>query len=125
MATIEELEAAERELTIVEKRWENYDGNNPNKHRAALSDAQAKVATLRQVLKASGELVLSKHEQLEKTLDAMYPNAQSRQVVEYEGSKYRRTFTPVAKSLSGKTVKAWNKSWYPLDRSIELEAQQL
>lgn len=123
MATIAELEAAEKELTIAENRWENYDGNNPNKHRAALSDAMAKVSTLRQALKATGELPLTEHEKLEQKLDGLYPNAQSKQIVEFEGRRYRRTFTPVSKSLSGKTVKAWQKSWFPLSAPVDQECK--
>ena len=119
MTTILDLTEAEKELAFAEARRENYDGNNPNKNRAALSDAREKVSTLRQLLKASGELPLTDHEKLEKKLDGLYPNAQSRQIVEFEGSKYRRTFTPVSKSLSGKTVKAWNKSWLSLNTSAD------
>lgn len=123
MATIAELEAAEKEFTIAENRWENYDGNNPNKHRAALSDAMARVSTLRQALKATGELPLTEHEKLEQQLDGLYPNAQSKQIVEFEGRRYRRTFTPVSRSFTGKTVKAWQKSWFPLSAPVDQESR--
>ncbi len=47
-------------------------------------------------------------------LDKRYPKAESRQIVEFEGRRYQRRFTPVSKSLSGKTVKEWAKSWLAL-----------
>ena len=112
--TIEDLEAAKAELELYEKRWENYDGNNPDKYRASIADCRAKVAIILADLKASGAIPLTDHEQLEKTLDRLHPDAQSKEIVEYEGLRYQRRFSPVSKSLSGKTVKAWNRSWHPV-----------
>lgn len=109
--TIEDLEAAKAELERYEKSWENYDGNNPNKYKASIADCRAKTALILADLKARGAIPLTDQEQLEKTLDQLHPDARSKEIVEYEGLRYQRRFSPVSKSLSGKTVKAWNKSW--------------
>lgn len=109
--TIDDLEQATAALALLQKRWENYDGNNPNKYRASIADAQARVATIEASLKASGEIPLTDHEVLERDLDRAFPEARSREIVEHEGKRYQRRFSPVSKSLSGKTVKAWHKSW--------------
>ena len=109
--TIEDLEAARANLKKAVDRWENYDGNNPNKHRAAVADARVVVHEIEAQLKAAGVIELSDQEKLFKALDERFPDAQSREVVEHEGRKYQRKFTPVATSLSGKSVKAWQGSW--------------
>ena len=115
--TIEDLETARANLKKALDRWEAYDGYNPNKHRAAVADARVVVHELEAQLKAAGVLELSDHEKLCKALDERFPDAQSRQVVEHEGRKYQRKFTPVATSLSGKSVKAWNGTWVELPQS--------
>lgn len=51
------------------------------------------------------------HKMLEARLDAEFPNARSKEIVEFEDKKYRRCFTPGKKSNSGKTVTEWIKSW--------------
>jgi hypothetical protein len=111
---LEDLDAAKKDLADAQDGWERYDGNNPDKYRTPVSEARAKVATIEASLKAAGLIPLSEHEQLERTLDTLYPKAASRQVVEHEGNRYQKYFTPVSKSLSGKTVKAWNQGWRKL-----------
>lgn len=115
MATLEDLEAARAELAAWEKRWEDYSGNNPDKYRSDIRSAQAKVSAIEAELKASGVLVpKTPEEQLHADLDAMFPNAKSREVVEFEGKRYRRRFIPMQRSNSGKTVKEWGKTWEEL-----------
>jgi hypothetical protein len=65
-------------------------------------------------LKDLGVLELTDKEKLEKELDRAFPDAQSKEVVEYNGKKYMRRFFPIEKSRSRKTVKEWGKSWEPV-----------
>lgn len=115
MATLEDLAAARAELAAWEKRWEDYSGNNPDKYRADIRSAQSKVRAIEAQLKASGVLVpKTPEEQLHADLDALFPNAKSREIVEMDGKRYRRRFIPVQRSNSGKTVKEWGKTWEEL-----------
>ncbi|WP_137917189.1 hypothetical protein [Hydrogenophaga sp. 2FB] len=109
--TIEDLEVARTKLKEVLERWDNYDGNNPDKYKAAIADAKVLVHDLETKLKAAGVLELTEEEKLFKVLDRQFPNAGSRDVVEYDGRKFQRRFTPVATSVSGKTVRAWRPYW--------------
>jgi hypothetical protein len=58
-----------------------------------------------------GLLERSYKEKLERELNRIFPNAQSKEIVEHNGKKYRRRYWPLEKSRSGKTVKEWDKSW--------------
>ena len=112
--TIEDLEAARINLKRELDRWENYGGNNPDKYKTAIADARVVVHDIESKLKAAGLLELSDEERRFKELDRLFPDAGTRQVVEHEGRKFQRKFTPVATSLSGKTVKAWRAYWVEL-----------
>jgi hypothetical protein len=111
MFTLADLTTAKANLDAAVRRHDGYDGNNPNKHRAGLADALADLHRIEEYLKTVGLLPRSVEEQLWAELDEHFPNAQSRDVVEFRGNRYRRRFSPVSKSLSGKTVKAWDRSW--------------
>lgn len=97
-----------------EARWENYGGNNPNKYQTDIRHARHKVQLIEDSLKASGVLPRSPQEELERELDAAYPNAASKQIVTHNGVRYQRKFWPMEKSRSGKTVTAWGKGWEKL-----------
>lgn len=111
MATLEELEEARRELARWNERFDNYSGNNPNKYQSDISAARQRVRNLEDDLKAAGTLPRSAQEQLETELDRAFPDARSKQVVEYQGRKYLRRFWPLERSNSGKTVIQWGKGW--------------
>jgi hypothetical protein len=95
--------------------WENYSGNNPNKFSTEIKDAGAKFREIEGHLKNSGVLERTPKEQLDHQLDVLYPNAQSREIVAFNERKYMRRFTPASKSLSGKTVKEWHRSWEEME----------
>lgn len=106
MYTLDDYEKAKAELQGWLQRWENYSGNNSNKYQADIKAARAKVRLIEHVLKEKGVLSLT-----ERELDKAFPNAQSREVVEYKGRRYRRHFIPLEKSRSRKTVTEWGRSW--------------
>ena len=111
MHTLAEYEAAKAELEALHRQWESYSGNSPDKYRASTNTARANVHLIESSLKATGQLQRSPKEELNQLLDLAFPNAASRQIVEYQGKRYVKRFTPIGKSLSGKTVKAWNAFW--------------
>lgn len=111
MYTLEDYAAAKNKLESLSQRWENYDENNPDKYQADIATARAALHLIEESLKASGLLSRTEIEERDLQLNAAFPDAQSKQVVEWMGGKYVRRFSPLSKSLTGKTVKAWRKYW--------------
>jgi hypothetical protein len=104
--TLEHMAAAQAELDTAQRRFDNYDGNNPNKHRADLRRARLKLDLIVSDLQRQG--VIPKPEttdkqRLEQQLDRLFPNARSRDEVEHS-KRYRRRFAPARMSNSRKTV---------------------
>ena len=114
MATLEDLDAARRDLAQLCERFDNYSGNNPNKYQSDIKAARRQVRDVESQLKASGILPLSAKERLDAELDRAFPSAKSKQVVEYQGRNYQRRFWPVEHSNSRKTVTEWGKGWVEL-----------
>ena len=83
--TLIDLEAAKDTLAALNKRFDNYSGNNPDKFQSDIRPARAKVRDIEAVLKASGAIPRSEQEQIEHLLDSKYPNARSKEIVEHEG----------------------------------------
>lgn len=106
-----DLEEATKSLRDWQDKFDRYSGNNPNKYQADIRAARRRVRLIENALKASGQLELSEDEVLEKVLDQMYPNAKSKEVVEYKGQKFQRKFWPLEKSRSGKNVVEWGRGW--------------
>ena len=111
MYSLEELESARLNLTAVQERFDRYSGNNPDKYRADIESARLKVHSIEKALIASGLLPQSATEKRDAELYKAFPNARSKQIVEWKGKKYIRRFSPASQSLSGKTVNAWKKYW--------------
>jgi hypothetical protein len=114
MNTLETYLAAKADLKAVEEQWNSYNGNNPDKFKSQLSDAITKVLDIETELKNSGVLERSPEEELTHQLDKAFPNAQSKEVVFWNGQKYVRRFAPAVTSRSGKTVRQWDKWWEPV-----------
>jgi hypothetical protein len=64
-------------------------------------------------LKRTGVIELTEREKIDAALDKAFPNAPSKQTVEFEGKWYRIRYYPASKSRSGK-VKGWDHSWEPV-----------
>jgi len=111
MHTLEDLQAARAALESAERRWENYDGNNPNKHRSSVTQARVKVREIEADLKGRGLSPRSEHEELTHRIEQAFPNADSGRVVEFEGKRYKRRYVPRGMSLSGKTVYGYDGFW--------------
>jgi hypothetical protein len=117
MYTINDLKKANAELDEMEKQWVAAglaDGSNPLDGEAKL--VAGKVREIEEDLKRRGIIPYTDHELAEESLDAAFPNAQSKEVVTYNGKKYQRRFYPIEKSKTGKTVRKWGKEWVLLDK---------
>jgi len=91
--TDDDLDRAKAELARLERAWENHSGNNPDKYWASISLARSKVA----LIEAALATALTAKEQIECKLDAAFPTASNKEVVEFEGRKYQRIFRPADK----------------------------
>ena len=79
MYTLEGLKRAQEDLKRWEEKWANSDSNNPNKFRGNINEARSCVRLIESVLKTNGTLPLTEQEQLNKDLDAKFPNARSKE----------------------------------------------
>ncbi len=113
--TLEDLENAKSELQRLNEAWENYAGNNPNKYKSQIESARLDVEVIELALKQSGLIAWSDKELLDQELDRLYPNAESKRVVEHNGKRYQRWYRPASKSNSGKTVHAWHTGWREIE----------
>lgn len=115
MYTLEDLEKAQAELDRWEKAWSDYSGNNPEKYSTDIKLARSKVKRIREELKRTGVIPLTEQEQLEAELDKTFPNAQSKEIVEFNGTRYMRRFFPLEMSRSRKTVMEWGRTWVKVE----------
>lgn len=113
-ATLQDLDQAQADVTLWDERWANDGSNSPNKYWAQRQAARRRVRELTAMLKLQGDLEMTDHERLCATLDAIAPNTRSGEVVEHDGLRYRRRFFPEEKNRTGKTVKAWRRTWEKL-----------
>ncbi|MDO9405593.1 MAG: hypothetical protein Q7T87_16285 [Polaromonas sp.] len=111
MATLEQYEQAKTLIETVEKQQEKYNGNNPDKYRTNVTQARIVLKIIEDDLKAQGLLTATQEEKLSFELSKLFPRAQSKDVVQFEGKRYFCKYTPFAKSLSGKSVLHWEKRW--------------
>ena len=52
---------------------------------------------------------------VQEALDQTYPNVEHRQIVEYQGKRYRCRYFPEKKARSGWAVTKWGRRWELLD----------
>lgn len=71
-----------------------------------------KKAAILACLKAQGVLPLSKVELISTALDNIHKRAKNNAIVEYEGNRYQRRFSPLKLSKSGKVVHKWARYWF-------------
>jgi hypothetical protein len=112
--TLKDLDDARAELNRWQERWADSTSNNPDKHEGQIREARRRFREIEESLKATGRLPLTDQEQLEARLDRAFPNAKSKEIVEFEGKKYQRIFYPLERSRSRQTVTEWSKEWRAL-----------
>lgn len=113
--SIKDLEEARQKLKALQEKRENDDANNPRKYQADIRNTADEVTIIEDVLKMQGTIKESDEERINRELDTLFPNAQSKSIKEYRGKKYQIRYFPVAESRSGK-VKHWGHKWVPVDK---------
>ncbi|MBK5933354.1 hypothetical protein C8N32_101314 [Rhodovulum imhoffii] len=112
--TLEGLEQAKKHLERLEERDSMDTSGNPDKYHTRINSARMEVRRITESLKAQGLLPYTEQELLNHRLDEAFPKAKSREIVEFEGARYQKRFSPATKSRSGKTVTSWNQWWQKL-----------
>jgi len=111
MYTLEDLENAREELRKWDDRFDRYTGNNPDKYQSDIRAARSKLRLIESELKRTGALPMTDEEKLHAALDMAFPEARSKEIVEYQGKRYQRRYFPLEKSRSRQTVTDWGKDW--------------
>ena len=115
--TIDDLQAAKAELERLQDRDSMDTSGNPEKYHTRLQAARRRVDEIEKALKSAGAIPKTEHEEMEGKLDKAFPAAKSREVVEFEGTRFQRRFRPLTKSRSRKTVTSWEGYWTKLSES--------
>ena len=113
--TVDDLERVKKDLAKLVDSEARYSGNNPDKYTAGIRSLVRQRDAIADELKRQGLLPEEEEEALTRRLDEVFPNARNRQVVEFEGARYRKRFRPAGHSRSGKTVTDWEHWWEPVD----------
>ena len=120
MYTIADYEEAKVKFEDAADLWSDADiHNKSNKYTARAKAASDRLREIEEYLKRQGIIPYTEHELVEEILNQKYPNAQSREVVEYDGRRYWKEFWPLERSKSGKTVKKWASGWVLLPEKIK------
>lgn len=112
--TLEGLEEAKQHLDRLEERDSMDTSGNPDKYTTRICQARDEVHRITESLKRQGVISYSEKELQNRKLDAAFPNARSKDIVEFEGKRFQKRFSPATKSRSGKTVYRWNTWWQEL-----------
>jgi len=111
MHTLEDLEAARAELSQCIDAFDNPRTSFREQLAARIREASRKVHDIESELRSRGLITLDPKRTLEAELDMRFPTAQHREIVEYQGRRYRRRFFPEQKCRSGWAVKKWGRCW--------------
>ena len=79
--------------------------------RRASREQQEEIRKHRPVLTDEQREAIDRRTRLWAELDRRFPKVRSREVVEHDGKRYIRRFTPLRVSNSGKTVMEWGRYW--------------
>lgn len=96
---------ADEALDQVLESWEG--GTVP---RREVDQAESKLAEVIAYLRSNGTMPKTRHELLEEKLDLFFPDAASREMVEYQGERYQRRFKPLKRGKGGGVVE-WERYW--------------
>lgn len=116
MYSLDDLEKARANFEYWSELWcSESSRNKPNKYDLEARQAAKLLQEIEDNLKLNGLLAFTDEELAQESLNAKYPLAQSRDVVNFNGAQYQKRFYPKKRSKSGKTVKEWRSEWKKLD----------
>jgi hypothetical protein len=93
--TLDDMAAAQAAVEAAEQRTENTRHNNPNRGRADLRHARLELSPIVMDLRQRGIIPTPEptaKQRRDHALNKAFPNAQSREEVDYEGERYRQRF---------------------------------
>jgi hypothetical protein len=109
------------DLEAAQQAEDSGRHNNPGRTARLNRKNAATIAEIRAALIEQGDLpprqkfgAEFESERIQAQLDRLYPNAESKSVVEYQGAKWKRRYWPIDTSRSGKTVYEWHGYWEKL-----------
>lgn len=112
--TKDDLDAAQERLQVLNERDSGDTSGNPEKYHTRINMARAEVERITEQLKRQGDLPYTESELIGQKLDAAFPAAQSKDIVQFEDQRFQLRFHPTSRSRSGKTVQSWRKEWVKL-----------
>jgi len=92
----------------------SWNHGNPDAGKAEADALRVAIYQAERELKKRGELPATEMDRITWILDERYPYAGSKDVVKYEGQRYRKRFRPLVTSRSRKTVYFWATYWEKL-----------
>lgn len=110
------LEEAKKHLDQLEERDGMDTSGNPDKYTTRIRQARDEVHRITESLKRQSVIPHTQQELLNQKLDAAFPKARSKDVVEFEGKRFQKRFSPATRSRSGNTVYRWNTWWEELPK---------
>jgi hypothetical protein len=112
--SLDDLEKVQRELAELLDAEDRYTGNNPNKYQSGIQALVSQRDEITAALKRQNDIPETKDEKLNRLLDQAFPKAHGKQVVVFEGHRYKKDFRPAEHSRSGKSVTRWESWWEQL-----------
>jgi hypothetical protein len=110
--SVKEFEAHKVEHEKIAELWvQNEFRKGKNPYSEAAKSASKTLREMESYLKKNGLIPYSEHELLEETLNQKYPKAQTQEIITFKGLEYRKKFTPLELSKTGKSVKKWHSGW--------------
>jgi hypothetical protein len=112
--TLADLAEAEAGYASAQARVDIFDSNNPNRGQSDLRRAGDHLTRVTLYLQAQGDLPKpepTRQDNLEQALDAAFPQARSKDMVEYEGKRYQLRFAPARMTRLRKRVAKWERWW--------------
>jgi hypothetical protein len=104
-----DVSAATAARDAASEAWDRYSGNNPNPPALKrFKDAGDALRRAVEAAKLAGAMPRTETELLHAALDAAFPKARSNEVVEHEGQRYQRKFSP-----TGDKARPWDRFWVP------------
>ncbi|MGP9768284.1 hypothetical protein ACT3UM_21430 [Halomonas sp. AOP13-D3-9] len=87
---------------------ESWEGGTV--HRREVDQAESKLPEVIAYLRSNDTMPKTRHELLEEKLDRLFPDAASREMVEYQDERYQRRFKPLKRGKGGGVVE-WERYW--------------
>ena len=111
MYSLKDLENARAALNCCVEAFDKALPTCQDQLSAKVRAASRKVQEIESFLKMHGMIEPNPQQKLQDALENRFPNAEHRDIVEYQGKLYKLRYYPEEKCRSGWGVKKWGKRW--------------